>query len=298
VKFTGNFVNDFIEVIERGGHSTYMVLIQPAETRIASYWSILKKLGCSYESAHIELSIGRRLLYSVDIPPTADIHEVYETLERGEDQGVWIFQEGYAHFPGSPRPACRPSDNGRWNQIGSGNGNQRTADWSLRKARGKLHRSRKLFLAIIANGKLAQAELKELAQTAEHRRRFGIVWPAIWFAEERFNFWLAFKDWHVGQITCICSPSQELSPRRETGRGLFESGDERIDKTGRLTARKLSCDIANNTLPSALIEATAAKSNWLVANADPAVRAGARRRHRGSRTGNDASAPSRVRRNP
>jgi hypothetical protein len=33
----------------------------------------------------------------------------------------------------------------------------------------------KLFLAIIANGKLAQAELKELAQTAEHRRRFGIV---------------------------------------------------------------------------------------------------------------------------
>jgi hypothetical protein len=117
VKFTGNFVNDFIEVIERGGHSTYMVLIQPAETRIASYWSILKKLGCSYESAHIELSIGRRLLYSVDIPPTADIHEVYETLERGEDQGVWIFQEGYAHFPGSPRPACRPSDNGRWNQM-------------------------------------------------------------------------------------------------------------------------------------------------------------------------------------
>ncbi len=29
--------------------------------------------------------------------------------------------------------------------------------------------------AVIANGKLAQAELKELAQTAERRRRFGIV---------------------------------------------------------------------------------------------------------------------------
>jgi hypothetical protein len=50
-----------------------------------------------------------------------------------------------------------------------------------------------------------------------------------------------------------------LSPRRETGRGLFESGDERIDKAGRLTARKLSCDIANTALPSPLIEATAAK---------------------------------------
>jgi hypothetical protein len=29
--------------------------------------------------------------------------------------------------------------------------------------------------AIVANGKLAQAELKELAQTAERKRRFGIV---------------------------------------------------------------------------------------------------------------------------
>ena len=29
--------------------------------------------------------------------------------------------------------------------------------------------------AIVANGKLAQAELKELAQTAERRKRFGIL---------------------------------------------------------------------------------------------------------------------------
>jgi hypothetical protein len=29
--------------------------------------------------------------------------------------------------------------------------------------------------AVVANGKLAQAELKELAQTAERRKRFGIV---------------------------------------------------------------------------------------------------------------------------
>jgi hypothetical protein len=28
---------------------------------------------------------------------------------------------------------------------------------------------------VVTNGKLAQAELKELAQTAERRRRFGIV---------------------------------------------------------------------------------------------------------------------------
>ena len=29
--------------------------------------------------------------------------------------------------------------------------------------------------AIVANGKLAQAELKELAQTAERKRRFGVL---------------------------------------------------------------------------------------------------------------------------
>src|SRR5258708_18520330 len=31
------------------------------------------------------------------------------------------------------------------------------------------------LIAIVANGKLAQAELKELAQTAERRKRFGIL---------------------------------------------------------------------------------------------------------------------------
>jgi hypothetical protein len=34
---------------------------------------------------------------------------------------------------------------------------------------------------------------------------------------------LAKRTCHVGQITCICSSSQELGPPRETGRGLFDS---------------------------------------------------------------------------
>jgi hypothetical protein len=37
---------------------------------------------------------------------------------------------------------------------------------------GKVHDH---LTAIVTNGKLAQAELKELAQTAERRKRFGIV---------------------------------------------------------------------------------------------------------------------------
>ena len=31
------------------------------------------------------------------------------------------------------------------------------------------------LMAVVANGKLAQAELKELAQVAERRRRFGVL---------------------------------------------------------------------------------------------------------------------------
>jgi hypothetical protein len=94
-----DLVFDFMAIIERGGHSTYMLLMQVAEMRIVTYWNLLEKLGCSYESMHIVLSIGRRLLYSVDIPPTADLHEVYEILERGKDERVWVFQEGFANIP-------------------------------------------------------------------------------------------------------------------------------------------------------------------------------------------------------
>lgn len=94
-------VFDFVTVTESGGHSTYMLLMQPAESRIDGYWGILERMGCSYESAHLNLSMGKRLLYSVDVPPTADIYEVYEMLERGENDGVWVFQEGDAHIPRS-----------------------------------------------------------------------------------------------------------------------------------------------------------------------------------------------------
>ncbi|WFU15946.1 DUF4265 domain-containing protein [Bradyrhizobium sp. CB3481] len=92
---------DFVTVTERSGHSTYMLLMQLAEARTGVYWGMLERMGCSYESAQISLSIGERLLYSVDVPPTADIYEVYEMLERGENEGVWLFQEGHADIPES-----------------------------------------------------------------------------------------------------------------------------------------------------------------------------------------------------
>jgi hypothetical protein len=87
------------EVVERGGHSTYMLIMKAAELRVSAYWNSLEKLGCSYEGANIHWEGERRPLYAVDVPPSADIHEVYELLERGENDKVWIYQEGYAHLP-------------------------------------------------------------------------------------------------------------------------------------------------------------------------------------------------------
>ncbi len=84
---------------ERGGHSTYMLIIQAGKSLADACWRLLKRMGCSYEGAEIDLSIGRRPLFSVDVPASADIYEVYELLERGEKDKVWLFQEGYAYLP-------------------------------------------------------------------------------------------------------------------------------------------------------------------------------------------------------
>src|SRR6185295_16568999 len=50
---TGNrFIFDFDHVVERGGHSTYMVVVHE-EPRFGVYWSLLETIGCTYESMHL-----------------------------------------------------------------------------------------------------------------------------------------------------------------------------------------------------------------------------------------------------
>jgi hypothetical protein len=87
-------VFDFEGIEKRGGHSTFMVLVVPTEKRFDVYWGILERMGCSYESATLEMSMGERRLFSVDVPPAADLDDVCETLERGRNDGIWIFQVG------------------------------------------------------------------------------------------------------------------------------------------------------------------------------------------------------------
>jgi hypothetical protein len=82
---------EFARVLQRSGHSTYQLLV-PAGSRIfPKFWAPLEARGCSYESG----TMDSRVLYSVDVPPGADIHSVYKELEAGEAAGAWIFQEGH-----------------------------------------------------------------------------------------------------------------------------------------------------------------------------------------------------------
>jgi hypothetical protein len=91
----------FKRVAERGGHSTYMILAKKDEPRLDHYWRLLENVGCAYEGASVDLSVGERRLLSVDVPPSTDLDEVRELLERGHHDQVWIFQEGYKHGAGS-----------------------------------------------------------------------------------------------------------------------------------------------------------------------------------------------------
>lgn len=99
-------VYNFAKVLQRGGHSTVMILFKPDDARVASYWRQLEDMGCSYESSTERLSIGVRKLYSVDIPPTTQLSKVYELLQRGESEGVWMFQDGYLYRSDGPKPTA------------------------------------------------------------------------------------------------------------------------------------------------------------------------------------------------
>jgi len=100
----GVSVEDVVHVRERddtlffdavslsSGHSTYRVMVDDAAEPgvLEEYWSPLQALGCTYESAEMNV-----LLLAVDVPPGVDIYAAYALLEKGEADGVWHFEEGH-----------------------------------------------------------------------------------------------------------------------------------------------------------------------------------------------------------
>ena len=85
----------FDRVIKHSGHSTYMMLVPPDSSSFDAYWKKLEELGCTYESGDQNTAMGKRILYSVDVPDTADLGAVIRILTEGEERGVWMYQEGH-----------------------------------------------------------------------------------------------------------------------------------------------------------------------------------------------------------
>lgn len=80
----------FVEVAERGGHSTYRVYLQNErelnDEEVQGAWQPIAGLGAQLENANDRF-------FAVDVPPAADLETIYDLLEKGEEDGLWEFEE-------------------------------------------------------------------------------------------------------------------------------------------------------------------------------------------------------------
>jgi hypothetical protein len=72
--------------VRHSGHSTFRLIIHD-EKDIALVKEFLEKQGCVIEHSHIP---G---LLSVDVPPTASLPVLRKTLDEGEAQERWGYEE-------------------------------------------------------------------------------------------------------------------------------------------------------------------------------------------------------------
>jgi hypothetical protein len=81
---------EFGGVMRRGGHSTYRLMIDPRalDGQFSKHWARLADWGCTHEDATPRFR-------AVDVPPEADIYDVYDVLEQGMSAGIWLFEEGH-----------------------------------------------------------------------------------------------------------------------------------------------------------------------------------------------------------
>jgi hypothetical protein len=82
-------------IVERGGHSTYRILVEKQNVKASNLFKKLKAMGCGWEKAEFN---GDEL-FALDIPPEVDIDDVYEILEEGLRDECWLFEEGFVGHP-------------------------------------------------------------------------------------------------------------------------------------------------------------------------------------------------------
>jgi hypothetical protein len=82
----------FREVVDQGGHSTYRIFLKHGKRIDSSdfrqYWAPIKALGATFENANDRF-------IAIDIPPGADVAGIYKLFQRGEEDGIWEFEEVY-----------------------------------------------------------------------------------------------------------------------------------------------------------------------------------------------------------
>jgi hypothetical protein len=84
-------------IVERGGHSTYRILLEKRNSKATALLDTLKAMSCGWEKAEHN---GYELL-ALDIPPEVDIDDAYEILEEGLRDECWLFEEGFVGHPPS-----------------------------------------------------------------------------------------------------------------------------------------------------------------------------------------------------
>jgi Domain of unknown function (DUF4265) len=73
-------------VVNRSGHSTYGLVIDESIdfTKFQEYILPIIDLGCSFEGM-------QSVRFSLDVPATTNIYQVYDLLKRGEEEKKWVF---------------------------------------------------------------------------------------------------------------------------------------------------------------------------------------------------------------
>lgn len=86
----------FTKVLQRSGRSTYRIILQGGHTiddqDFTARWQPFRDHGCTYENANDRY-------IAVDMPPKTDVALLYRLLQDGEDEGVWVFEEGHYAAP-------------------------------------------------------------------------------------------------------------------------------------------------------------------------------------------------------
>ena len=86
--------SEVVRVVRRNGHSNYRIMTeQPIQDGPAGdVLNALMKVGCDWEQ-------GNAIHASIDVPPTSDIHKVFELLRNAETDGILKFEEGFCAHP-------------------------------------------------------------------------------------------------------------------------------------------------------------------------------------------------------